>query len=364
MLHIALWQLLRNKLLNGALVFASLVVVLLVVTPSAIKEAAIQKPQNYLRATGTDVFVLDPSAFDYASNSILTLEDLERVKAVEGVEDAIGTIFTFTNAEKGGQHLSVTLQSFEPGKPYGGPWKIVEGRNVQNNGEVVADESLKGDLGLRLGDALKIGQSEYGVVGFSGETSAIGKQMVFITTEDAMSKLFKAPVITHIQVSTVDSAGVTQRIRDLGLHAYGRDEFVAANDEYWEKQIAPTLDMVLSVAEGAGFALFLLLALVSVLSRRRMLGVYRALGASLPRLAGVEVVRSLSAATIGIVLGVLLSIPFTISVNQGSPGLDASVNTELVIVSAVTVLGALLVALIPSFIYIGRVPPATAIKEG
>ena len=152
MLRIALLQLLRNKLLNSALVFASLVVVLLVVTPSAIKEAAIQKPQNYLRATGTDVFVLDPSAFDYASSSILTLEDLERVRAVDGVEDAIGTIFTFTNVEKGGQHLSVTLQSFEPGKPYGGPWKIVEGRNVQRNGEVVADESLKEDLGLRLGD--------------------------------------------------------------------------------------------------------------------------------------------------------------------------------------------------------------------
>ena len=166
MLAIALWQLVRNKLLNGALVFASLAVVLLVVTPSAIKEAAIQKPQNYLRATGTDVFVLDPSAFDYASSSILTEEDLRRVAALPGVDDAQGTVFTYTNAEKGDRHLSITLQSFDPAKPYGGPWKIVEGRNVQANGEVVADQSLKTDLGVALGDDLKIGSNNYTVVGF------------------------------------------------------------------------------------------------------------------------------------------------------------------------------------------------------
>lgn len=363
MFRIALWQLVRNKLLNGALVFASLAVVLLVVTPSAIKESAVHKPQNYLRATGTDVFVLDPSAFDYASSSILTEQDLRRVAALPGVDDVQGTVFTYTNAERGDQHLSITLQSFDPGKPYGGPWKIEEGRNVQGNGEVVADESLKTDLGIKLGDDLKIGSNSYTVVGFSGETSAIGKQMVFITTEDAKAKLLKAPVITHIQVQASDPASAVQQIRELGLHAYDRAEFVAANDTYWDRQISPTLDMVLTVAEIAGFFLFLLLAMVSVLSRRRILGVYRAFGASLPKLAGVELIRNLSAAVLGVVLGALLSVPFTASVNAGSPGLDASVNTELVIASAVTVLAALLVALVPSLVYIGRVDPATPIKE-
>lgn len=363
MFAIALRQLYRNKLLNGALVLAALAVVLLVVTPSAIKEAAVHKPQNYLRATGTDVFVLDPSAFDYASSSILTEADLRHIQAVEGVEDAQGTVFTYTNAERGDQHLSVTLQSFEPGKPYGGPWKIVEGRNVERNGEVVADESLKNDLGVHLGDALKIGQADYKIVGFSGETSAIGKQMVFITNADAKEKLLKAPVITHVQLKANDPSAVVARIRKLGLHAYGRDEFVAANDMYWDKQISPTLDMVLTVAEVAGLFLFLLLALVSVMGRRRMIGVYRALGSSWGRLAGLELARSLMAAGIGLVLGVLLSIPFTTSVNAGSPGLDAGINTELVVSSVVTVILALILALIPSFIYLGRVSPAVPIKE-
>lgn len=363
MFAIALRQLVRNRLANGALVFAALAVVLLVVTPSAIKEAAVHKPQNYLRATGTDVFVLDPSAFDYASSSILTEADLKKVQAVDGVADAQGTIFTYTNAEHDNQHLSVTLQSFEPGKPYGGPWKIAEGRNVERDGEVVADESLKTDLGVSLGDKLKIGAADYIIVGFSGETSAIGKQMVFITNADAKAKLFKAPVITHIQVKAGNPAAVEQRIRDLGLHAYDRNEFVAANDDYWDKQISPTLDMVLTVAEGFGLFLFLLLALVAVINRRRMLGVYRAFGASLPKLAGIELIRNLCAAMVGVVFGVLLSIPFTASVNAGSPGLDASVNIDLVMASAVTVLVVVLVAVIPSLLYIGRVSPATPIRE-
>jgi hypothetical protein len=59
----------------------------------------------------------------------------------------------------------------------------------------------------------------------------------------------------------------------------------------------------------------------------------------------------------------ILSVPFTASVNAGSPGLDASVNTDLVVASAATVLVALLVALIPSLLYIARVDPATPIKE-
>lgn len=363
MLAIALRQLVRNRLLNGALVIASAAVVLLVVTPSAIKEAAVHKPQNYLRATGTDVFVLDPSAYDYASTSILTEQDLSRIQRLDGVDDAQGTIFTYTNAEHDGQHLSVTLQSFEPGKPYGGPWKIVEGRNVERDGEVVADESLKTDLNITIGDDIKIGQASYRVVGFSGETSAIGKQMVFVTTADAKSKLFKAPVITHVQVRTNDPAGVVDRVNGLGLRAFARNEFVAANDQYWDRQISPTLDMVLSVATVAGFFLFLLLALVSVLSRRRMLGVYRALGASMYKLAGIELIRNTCAALVGIVFGVLLSVPFTTSVNADSPGLDASVNLDLVSAAAVTVLVALVVALVPSFIYIGRVSPATPIRE-
>jgi hypothetical protein len=60
---------------------------------------------------------------------------------------------------------------------------------------------------------------------------------------------------------------------------------------------------------------------------------------------------------------VLLSIPFTASVNAGSPGLDASVDWTLVSDSVLVVVVALVVALIPSFIYVGRVDPATPIKE-
>ena len=187
--------------------------------------------------------------------------------------------------------------------------------------------------------------------------------MVFITTDDAKAKLLKAPVITHIQVQTSDPTGVVQRIRDLGLHAYDRDEFVATNDTYWDRQISPTLDMVLTVAEVAGFFLFLLLALVSVLSRRRMLGVYRALGASLPKLAGVELIRNLTAAVLGVVLGALLSVPFTASVNAGSPGLDATRRNRAGSCVRSYRAISMLVALIPSLIYIGRVDPATPIKE-
>ncbi len=381
MFSIALRQLYRNRLLNGALVLAALAVVLLVVTPSAIKDASVHKPQNYLRANNVDVYVVDPSAFDFASNSILTESDKEKIKSVPGVDDVQSAIFTYTNALRPDpgkdcvttdrahqepddpQHLSVTLQSFDPTKNYGGPWKLVAGRTVQQDGEIVVDESLENDLGIHLGDQLCVGLAPYTIVGFSGETSAIGKQMTFVTTNDAKAKVFKAPVITHLQVKTSDPDGVTQRIRDLGYHAYSKSNFIKANDLYWDKQISPTLDMVLTVAELSGLFLFMLLALVSVLSRRRMIGVYRALGTSWGNLAGLELVRNLMAASIGLVLGVLLSIPFTASVNAGSPGLDAGVNADLVLASVTTVVGALILALIPSFIYLGRVSPATPIKE-
>lgn len=353
----------RGRATSFVAALAALVVVASVTSSYAIKTAAIERPLNYLRMTGTDVWVAIPGTYDYASNSIMSADDVKKIQQAPGVTDAQGTLYLFTSAEKGDKRSSVTIQTTEALKPYGGAWQLSEGQQFSKDGEVVLDETLKGDLGINLGDSVKLGNNKFKVVGIASGVAAIGKQMVFMTTHDVQTKFIGAPVVTHVQAKSSDPAKSVVAIKQLGYAAYTSPEWVELNRDYWTRQVAAPLDSLATIAILLGALMVLVVMLLTGWMARRQLAISKVRGRTTSFLAGVVLTKTYLAEIVGFVLAVPVALLFIGTSNAGSPGLEAVLSLGDVATASVIVLVASLLAIIPSLVSIHKVDPTLILQE-
>lgn len=342
----------------------AMLIVLLVSVPSAIRDSAIDKPQNYLRNSGADVYAAQSGVHDYISASVMSYGDTEAIKAIPGVSDVQGVHLMFTTIKAGDRLERGVIQSYRVKKDFGGPWKLAEGRPPEQSGEVAIDKGFKQSLAVDLGGSINLGGHDYTVVGFSDETAAIGKQLVFMTVSDVEQYLLGGPgLLNFILVKTDRPAEVRDAIKALGLSAFTRDEFVDQNHDYWQDQIAPSMNMVIYVTVICGVIMVLLATFQSVRSRQRYFGVSKANGVSTFRLASMEFGKLIVASLVGIVIGVAISPAIISVVNSGSAGLDAALSSSI-ISSAVLIMATVsVVSVIPAIISLVRIDPGLAIKE-
>ena len=349
----AIW---RDKGRTIGVVLTVALIVILIALPSAIKKSAINNPLNYIQRAGVDVFVLSAGLNDYASSSIVSQRDLDRVRRLPSVSQAQGTVLSFARVQTDAHSQSVVVQSFDPSAGYGGPWQLTAGRTVKANGEIVLDSALAKRLAVGVSDKVQLGSVRYRVVGLSAGTSSIGKQLVFITTADGTSDLTQKGVFTHILVKTSNPELAVHQISELNLSAFDRSEFYRLNKAYWSQQIAPTLDLVVLAVVLPGFLLLMVLFYASIRQRIRELTIRLAQGVSLGYLWGQEILMIFTLALVGLALGLVTARGAVWLANTGSPGLDATVDSGVVWLTTVIVVLAGTLAV--------RTAPDGAAREG
>lgn len=354
----------RAKGQTAATMLLATLIVLLVAIPSAIRDSAVDKPQNYLRNAGADVFAMQAGVHDYFSNSIISTEDIEAIKAIGDVADAQGVHLLFTAITAGNELERGVVQSYHPKKGFGGPWEMSAGRQPSGTGEVAIDKGFEKTLSIGLGDKVEISGREYRVVGFTDETAAIAKQLIFMTAYDVENYVIGSPgLFNFILVRTDNPTAVRNEIRQLGLSAYTRSEFVEENYDYWESQIAPSLNMVIYVTVICGIIMVLLATLQTVRSRKRLFGIQKAFGVSTLKLSTMELGKLLIASLVGIAIGVAIGFFMTDVVNAGTAGLEADLTPQIITTAVVIMAAVSILSVIPSIISLRRIDAGIAIKE-
>jgi putative ABC transport system permease protein len=142
-----------------------------------------------VRAPGADLWVVEAGTRGpFAEASRLPGDERDAVARLAGVAAAGSLTFQSVETLHRGRTLRLQVVGYEPGRP-GGPLSLAAGRPItRSHYEMVADRRT----GLELGDRVRLGRSDYAVVGFTeGVVASGGDPVVYLTLKDSQRLQFE-----------------------------------------------------------------------------------------------------------------------------------------------------------------------------
>lgn len=350
---------------------------------------------------GTDAVVTGKDAgFSFEGESAQTPpipeETLERVRAVDGVEIATGSVQDFQTKllRPDGESIDTGgLPSFafgiETAPEYErfNPLKLVEGRWPSSGGEVAVDEGVAGDEDLEVGDRIGVAAlgpaQEFEIVGIAkyGDLSSIGgATFAIFDVPTAQELLDKEGQLDSVQAAAAEGTTpeqLAQRIQsELGSDVNVLTGGEQADEESSEIATFTTIIryFLLSFAGIAllvgAFVIFNTLS-ITVAQRMREFATLRTLGASRRQVLRSVILEALviglGASIVGLFLGLGLAVGLNElfkALNLDLPQTQTVFATRTIVVSLlVGTLVTLIAGLFPA-IRATRVPPIAAVREG
>src|SRR5688572_6365871 len=323
-------------------------------------------------------------------------ETLDRVRSVDGVEVAAGSLLDFQAKllRPDGEAIGT---GGAPAFAFGidtdseydrfNPLNLVEGRWPSGDGEVVIDEGVAENENLQIGDQIgvaAVGPAEqFRIVGIAryGDLSSLGGATFAILDVPTAQKLLdKEGQLDSVQVAAEDGVTpeeLTRRIQaELGSDVTVRTGVEQASEESGEiatftKIIRYFLLSFAGIALFVGaFVIFNTLS-ITVAQRTRELATLRTIGASRRQVLTSVIVEAFAIGLVASVVGLFSGLGLAVGLNELFVALNLDLPQTSTVFAARTVIVSLLFGTFVT-VFAGlfpamratRVPPIAAVREG
>jgi putative ABC transport system permease protein len=338
---------------------------LLVLVLEGIFAGAMQQVTAYVRNSPADVFVAQEGARTmHMTQTALPPDTVESAAAVEGVAWAEGLHYTTSIVDAGdGQRTAYVFGYDVDGR--GGPARFSAGSSP-GVGEIVVDDVAAAELGIQLGDTVKVFGAEFRVSGMSTEGTNIVNTTVYIRSDDfaeLRGESFAYVLVgaqpgadLHVLVDRIEAAvpGTTAQTRA----AFVRQEKTVIRDMTADVMRIMTVIAFLIAVVVVGLTLF-----TTTLAKLHEFGVIKALGAGPCRLAAVVAAQSLWVVVLGLVVATLTAWGTGMVLEAATPNIQVSIEPESILRTGLSglVAGALATAIPLRRVH--RVDPATSFRR-
>jgi putative ABC transport system permease protein len=301
------------------------------------------------------------------SNQLLPSQDLEKLKAIEGV-DSMASSLLLWEFDKGGFR---TIMGVDLAQPVLGPVKVKEwlkeGRFPQKEGEVVVEKHYAKFQHKKMGDTLEINGRPFSVVGLLEirEGSQIASANIYLPLADAQTLLGGEPNGVNVVFLRLKTPSLLSQVK-TSIGRQLTEVSVGSSDSSLElmggvSKISDQFSFIASmIALGGAVFLIIKSMLSNLVERSREIGILKAVGWTegdvQKQLIGEVFLQSLMGGVFGILIGYFfsyllgfLSIPvptswelnllpaFAKDANAASQSvrLPVSVSTSLMMISLV-----------------------------
>jgi putative ABC transport system permease protein len=265
------------------------------------------------------------------SNQVLPFQDLEKLKAIEGV-DSMASSLLLWEFDKGGFR---TIMGVDLAQPVLGPVKVKdwlkEGRFPQKEGEVVIEKHYAKFQHKKMGDTLEINGRPFSVVGLLEikEGSQIASSNIYLPLQDAQNLLGGEPGGVNIVYLRLKNPSLLSQVKtNIARQLNGVS--VASSDSSLElmggvSKISDQFSFIVSLIALGGAVFLIVKAMLSnLVERSREIGILKAVGWTgkdvQKQLMGEVFLQSFVGGVFGILMGYFfsyllgfLSIPVTTS---------------------------------------------------
>lgn len=286
--------------------------VLLIVFTVGLANGSIRAKADIEGNVTGEIFFCPPSAFCFTGKTgfRLPLSDLDKIKEIEGVKDAIPlgqTAVEVTDA-KTGERLIDGIDYDQYSQIVS--LSVIEGKKLGTSGnEMIIDTAFQKQKNIKVGDTMRMWDQDFTVVG---------------TYEPAAGARAKIPISTMQNQLGGEGKATSFLIK---IEENEKPETVAANiqREFPDNQIVLTKDLeelymssipalgiflnvIIGVAAVISSLVILLTMYTTVTERTRQIGIMKSLGMSNPGIAWIITQEALLISIFGIITGVLLTI--------------------------------------------------------
>jgi putative ABC transport system permease protein len=305
------------------------------------------------RATNVraELIFMRPSAVQLtATTTNLDTRYVDRLKTIEGVEDAVPVIRHFSQGTRG---IGIEQIDGVDWNAYAGMngLRLVEGQAPQNSNEVVIDETKARGNNLRVGDLIKpLGTQEYRIAGIYSPESGARVKMTLAGMQEALEASGKCTFI-FVKLRNPDQVEAMARRIDQELPGNTiqptRDVFTS-----FEKGI-PYLGVFLRVLVGLAAivsALVVMLAMYTTITERtREIGILKAMGASRGYIVGIIEKEAILISIIGLIAGFAVSLVAGYLIHRAYGLVFEFSWSWALVAAAIGLLGGILGALYPAW---------------
>jgi putative ABC transport system permease protein len=252
------------------------------------------------------------------SNQLLPSQDLEKLKAIEGI-DSMASSLLLWEFDKGGFR---TIMGVDLAQPSLGPVKVKEwlkeGRFPQKEGEVVIEKHYAKFQHKKMGDTLEINGRPFSVVGLLEikEGSQIASANIYLPLSDAQTLVGGNSNGVNIVYLRLKNPSLLSQVKtNIGRQINGVS--VTSSDSSLElmggvSKISDQFSFIVSIiALGGAFFLIIKAMLSNLVERSREIGILKAVGWTekdvQKQLMGEVFLQSLLGGGLGIVMGYFFS---------------------------------------------------------
>ena len=289
---------------------------------------------EYIRHNRTDLWVLQENTTNILrGSSILSTGHGNLLREISGIRSVSPLVFFLCSIRKGERGSTVYLTGYDPATGIGAPPLITQGRNIQNDGEIILDRSFAAKSGFHTGDIVTLKGDSLRVVGISVQTNMFVVQYAFVTLRQAQSLIGYPGLVSCYLVQVQEPgtvASMKERIREEipGLEVYDHDEFLKNNIREMQSGFLPLLYVIAAIGGIVLTTILTLILSISILERRRDFAVMKTLGSTHRFLGGLVYGQGLQISLTGCGAALAFFFPMIRLIEAISPEVSTKTSLE------------------------------------
>lgn len=309
---------------------------------------------DYILQNRCDLWVLQENATNIVrGSSILPAKQSRILSDLPGVGSLSPLLLFLSVVRTPTSEGTVYLVGYDLRKPLGGPPRVVIGRAIERDYEIVLDDCFAAKYGILPGDTVICNRQKLEVVGLSEGTNAFVIQYAFVTLTMAQRLVGDLKIVSAFLVNAADSESVQTLSNEITSRlpkssVFTHEQFVSANRREMQSGFLPFIIAVCIISVAVLVIILSSLLSLMIMERRADFAVMKTLGASAGFLPGLILNLSAQVATIGIVAGIFLFLPVTSLIRLIAPELrTVTTFSELALVISTVFVTCLLSGLFP-----------------
>ena len=295
---------------------------------------------EYIRQNRADFWVLQRNQTNILRcTSILTEETETALGEIPGVASVSGILLLLSPVRSDDRVATLYLAGYDPGTGKGGPPRVVEGRPVEDDDEIVLDASFAAKFGFGPGDTVRVKDTDLRVTGLSTGTNAFVIQYAFTTLARARS-LMGIPGTATCYLVDVDEdaevAHVVEKVRDgiAGIDVFDHETFLENNVQEMQAGFLPFMYTIAALGVVVLTVILSLLLSINILEWRHDFAVMKTLGASGAFLGLLVVKHAVVLSLFGMIVAIVIFFPMVAAIEGVAP--EVSTRSSMTQIFAVT----------------------------
>ncbi len=341
----------------------------LILSLDAILAGSERQMTAYIDYSGADIFVSQSGVRNmHMASSSLPRDLVDVVKEVKGVESVLPILYLTNVIDVGDQQFLAYIIGVETQAGFGSAWELIEGRENPGAGEIIIDQIVARQSGIKLGDSVYVLGRTFNVVGLARGMTSIINSIAFINIEDFFQQRGTDQVISYLLVQVMENQSIEAVAERIEREVY--DVTALPREIFSDEEGSIIQDMgadVITIMNLIGFLIGLavtgLTTYIATLSRRSEYGMLKAIGSRNRHLYSAVIWQALISISMGLLVAVGLTLLLQLLVPVFVPEMELVLTLSSFIKISLATVGIAVVSAVLPIRQIAGLDPAMVFRR-